>query len=295
MPISKNPTIVVNNFVTSSTTTDHGLLDGLTDDDHTQYILEDGSRAFSGDISHGGNDITSVGFLVSTGVTGAHSEVSSGVPFLLSDGNISLVTASNGQVTISASLGPGVSDHGALTGLSDDDHPQYLLVATHTPISTSIATDINTNQADIATNVTSITTLSGVVATDVNTNQADISTNTTSITTLSGVVATDISNLSFLPNTVDTSGERTLSLADHNTVIEMGHASANVIRVPDTLPISFRSMFIQTTDASIEVLTTGSILYASATFNSASAENGSSIAILSGSTFVHLFGDLETL
>jgi len=295
MPISKNPTIVVNNFVTSSTTTDHGLLDGLTDDGHTQYILEDGSRAFSGDISHGGNDITSVGFLVSTGVTGAHSEVSSGVPFLLSDGNISLVTASNGQVTISASLGPGVSDHGALTGLGDDDHNQYLLVATHTPISTSIATDINTNQADIATNVTSITTLSGVVATDVNTNQADISTNTTSITTLSGVVATDISNLSFLPNTVDTSGERTLSLADHNTVIEMGHASANVIRVPDTLPISFRSMFIQTTDASIEVLTTGSILYASATFNSASAENGSSIAILSGSTFVHLFGDLETL
>jgi len=212
------------------------------------------------------------------------------------------------------------TDHGALDGLGDDDHNQYLLVATHTPISTSIATDINTNQADIATNVTSITTLSGVVATDVNTNQADISTNTTSITTLSGVVATDvntnqadistnttsittlsgvvatdISNLSFLPNTVDTSGERTLSLADHNTVIEMGHASANVIRVPDTLPISFRSMFIQTTDASIEVLTTGSILYASATFNSASAENGSSIAILSGSTFVHLFGDLETL
>ncbi len=40
---------------------DHGsALDGLGDDDHTQYILESGARAFSGDQSHGSNKVTGV-------------------------------------------------------------------------------------------------------------------------------------------------------------------------------------------------------------------------------------------
>lgn len=30
---------------------DHGLLAGLGDDDHTQYVLADGSRAFTGGIT----------------------------------------------------------------------------------------------------------------------------------------------------------------------------------------------------------------------------------------------------
>jgi len=41
--------------------TDHGLLGGLTDDDHTQYTLADGTRAFTGDIDLGTNAITNVG------------------------------------------------------------------------------------------------------------------------------------------------------------------------------------------------------------------------------------------
>lgn len=39
---------------------DHGALSGLADDDHTQYILVDGTRAFSADQSMGGNRLTSV-------------------------------------------------------------------------------------------------------------------------------------------------------------------------------------------------------------------------------------------
>ncbi len=39
----------------------HGDLSGLTDDDHTQYILEDGSRDFSGNQAFAGFDITGVG------------------------------------------------------------------------------------------------------------------------------------------------------------------------------------------------------------------------------------------
>lgn len=40
---------------------DHGSLQGLTDDDHTQYILVDGTRAFTGNQSFGGNNATNIG------------------------------------------------------------------------------------------------------------------------------------------------------------------------------------------------------------------------------------------
>jgi len=40
--------------------TDHGALTGLTDDDHTQYLLVDGSREMSGGLDMGGNSITDI-------------------------------------------------------------------------------------------------------------------------------------------------------------------------------------------------------------------------------------------
>lgn len=39
---------------------DHDLLDGLLDDDHTQYILHDGTRAFTGDVDFGNNRLTNI-------------------------------------------------------------------------------------------------------------------------------------------------------------------------------------------------------------------------------------------
>lgn len=44
-----------------SSVVDHGALIGLGDDDHTQYILADGSRSFSGNVNMGTNNITNVG------------------------------------------------------------------------------------------------------------------------------------------------------------------------------------------------------------------------------------------
>jgi hypothetical protein len=44
----------------------HSNLSGLTGDDHLQYILVAGSRAFGGNISHGGFNITNVGALAGT-------------------------------------------------------------------------------------------------------------------------------------------------------------------------------------------------------------------------------------
>ena len=50
---------------------DHGALLGLGDDDHTQYTLVDGSRAFTGDQSMGTNQLTSVGDPVTVTIDGA--------------------------------------------------------------------------------------------------------------------------------------------------------------------------------------------------------------------------------
>src|SRR3990167_2827590 len=55
--------------------TDHGILTGLGDDDHTQYIRVDGTRAFTGNQSFGMNQATSfklenLGSLPSSGNTG---------------------------------------------------------------------------------------------------------------------------------------------------------------------------------------------------------------------------------
>ena len=71
---------------------DHGALSGLTDDDHEQYSLVAGTRAFSGVV--GGITPTDAAHLATKGYV--DGEVFGG-------------------------------DHGALTGLADDDHSQYTL------------------------------------------------------------------------------------------------------------------------------------------------------------------------
>jgi hypothetical protein len=53
--------VIVNLKGAAGGVTDHGALTGLGDDDHTQYTLADGTRAFTGDQSMGGNQLTNVG------------------------------------------------------------------------------------------------------------------------------------------------------------------------------------------------------------------------------------------
>ncbi len=53
---------------TLNATLDHGALLGLTDDDHSQYIRVDGTRAFTGNQSIGGFNLTSVGVVKLTEV-----------------------------------------------------------------------------------------------------------------------------------------------------------------------------------------------------------------------------------
>lgn len=84
-----------------SGTSDHGALTGLADDDHPQYLTQ------------GRGDARYL----------QPSEIIAGT-------NVSVDTATTpGSVIINAAGGGGggVTDHGALTGLGDDDHPQYAL------------------------------------------------------------------------------------------------------------------------------------------------------------------------
>lgn len=91
--------------------TDHGLLTGILDDDHTQYFNT---------TRHDAHD---------------HS-VALGSAVLGDLGNVSSATPASGQVLAWsgsqwAPITNAIQDHGGLTGLSDDDHPQYVNLARH--------------------------------------------------------------------------------------------------------------------------------------------------------------------
>jgi hypothetical protein len=57
---------------------DHGNLSGLGDDDHPIYLLADGSRALTGSLDAGGNDVTNVGKITLGTDTLAQAVVASG-------------------------------------------------------------------------------------------------------------------------------------------------------------------------------------------------------------------------
>lgn len=155
--------------VSELTVSDHGSLTGLSDDDHTQYLLLAGratgqvatggtasgdditlrstSNATKGDVilnDQGGNIIIGGGTSASeqrymepsgsgTNYTGFKAPIlSANQMYTLpsdapADGEV--LTWGTGDVLSWTAGGGGVTDHGALTGLGDDDHTQYFLLA----------------------------------------------------------------------------------------------------------------------------------------------------------------------
>ena len=70
---------------------DHGSLTGLGDDDHTQYLLVSGTRAMTGNLNMGTNDITNVGLVDGVDVSNhAARHVSGGVDQI--DGDVLDIT-----------------------------------------------------------------------------------------------------------------------------------------------------------------------------------------------------------
>jgi len=111
----------------ASGATDHGALTGLGDDDHPQYVTH----------TEGTNSYVDEGQINSISTSMVTPNIVSSIEGVSNDGgNINLIEGSNitiaandtnNTITISASPGGGgVTDHGALTGLGDDDHPQYI-------------------------------------------------------------------------------------------------------------------------------------------------------------------------
>jgi len=102
-------------------TSDHGALGGLTDDDHTQYLFTDGSRALTGnqDLAAFYTDITEI---VSPGAPAAGTR-----RIFVDDATneLSIRTSAGAIVTLESQ---GVTDHGNLGGLEDiADHAYAFL------------------------------------------------------------------------------------------------------------------------------------------------------------------------
>ncbi len=119
----------------STLTTNHSSLSNLGSDTHTQYLLADGTRALSGDLNLGTNDITNVGLYNGVDVTD-HSALSnlgvdSHTQYLLASGGRTLTgdlnLGTNDITNVGLYNGVDVTDHSALSNLGSDTHTQYLL------------------------------------------------------------------------------------------------------------------------------------------------------------------------
>lgn len=124
------------NIAAINSATDHGLLLGLTDDDHPQYFRTDGTRIMTGNINMNagvGYGIRNVGELrMYTVGTGRSINIFSPVG-MVADWTFTLPPNTGAVNQYLRTDGSGVStwvtpDHGQLLGLLDDDHPQYLLI-----------------------------------------------------------------------------------------------------------------------------------------------------------------------
>ena len=112
------------NTLTASGGIDHGNLTGLIDDDHTQYILSNGSRAFTGNIQANASGTLDIGSLTlpfkDLYLTGS-SLYLDGIKTLYTIGNNIVLASPDGSIVISGSvnLSDAVINHDELTGLSD--------------------------------------------------------------------------------------------------------------------------------------------------------------------------------
>ncbi|KKN59904.1 hypothetical protein LCGC14_0537290 [marine sediment metagenome] len=121
--------LIYGDIVVSGTVSHSELLD-LDNDDHSQYILVDGTRAFTGHIRANASGTLDIGSLSlpfkDLYLTGSSLYIN-GDKVLYMSGNDLVLDSPSGNVVISGGVDLSNADiqHGALDGLSNDDHTQY--------------------------------------------------------------------------------------------------------------------------------------------------------------------------
>lgn len=110
----------------ASGVTDHGLLTGLSDDDHTQYLLADGTRALSGNLAVGGGvtidgrDISMDGAALDAHVASTSNPHSTSIANIgsgtLAQLNAAVSDADLVPTTRTVTAGTGLTGGGALSG-----------------------------------------------------------------------------------------------------------------------------------------------------------------------------------
>jgi Coiled stalk of trimeric autotransporter adhesin len=129
--------------------TDHGVLTGLTDDDHPQYLTKARGDTYYPSINV---TITGATSLAGGGTIGANRTISLVNDVAVPGASRYYGTSSTGTKGFHP-LPEGITDHGGLFGLSDDDHPQYLTNA-RGDARYSLTGHVHTNYAQTNANAT---------------------------------------------------------------------------------------------------------------------------------------------
>jgi hypothetical protein len=124
-------------YVDTKAVSDHGLLSNLSGDGHPQYILVSGTRAFTGKQSLGGFNLTDLldPVALQDAATKNYVDLVNASQTAYTNAAISLANTSMKNYVDAANASmksyvdtKAVSDHGLLSNLTGDGHPQYLLV-----------------------------------------------------------------------------------------------------------------------------------------------------------------------
>jgi len=178
----------------SAVVTDHGGLTGLADDDHTAYLLVNGTRAMSGNLDLGTNDIENVGVINSIDIASHGTRHDPNGLDAVTTGTPSTLTAST------------INDEGLAGSLARSDHTHAITNASANTPSTIVSRDGSGNfsAGTITANLTGDVTgdVSGSSATFTGSLSGDVSgtQSATVVDSVGGSSAANINSAELLAN-----------------------------------------------------------------------------------------------